>query len=86
HFIIENEKYNDLSKIKRKLEKLIEIKKENSQKNYGHIKINIFNILIDQLKKKINIEFLKPILKAYLNSKKKLEYNKVFDNTYYYEL
>ncbi|WP_267501207.1 plasmid maintenance protein, partial [Borreliella garinii] len=26
HFIIENEKYNDLSKIKRKLEKLIEIK------------------------------------------------------------
>ncbi len=32
-----------------------------------------------------NIEFLKPIIKTYLNSKKKLEYNKVFD-TYSYEL
>ncbi|WP_418905423.1 plasmid maintenance protein (plasmid) [Borreliella turdi] len=86
HFIIENEKYNDLSKIKLKLEKSIEVKKENLQKDFKHIKINIFNILIDQLKKEVNIEFLKPILKTYLNSKNKLEYKKVFDNTYYYEL
>ncbi|WP_215536417.1 plasmid maintenance protein [Borreliella bavariensis] len=85
HFIIEHQKYNDLSKITFKLAKSIELKKENSQKNYENIKTNIFNILIEQLKEKANIEFLKPIIKIYLNSKKKLEYNKVFD-TYYYEL
>ncbi|WP_210365467.1 plasmid maintenance protein [Borreliella valaisiana] len=85
HFIIENQKYRDLHNIKRKLEKIIEIKKENSQKNYEHIKINIFNILIERLKNTTEIEVLKPILKDYLNVKKKLEYNKVFDK-YYYEL
>ncbi|AZA27247.1 MULTISPECIES: plasmid maintenance protein [Borreliella] len=85
HFIIEHQKYNDLGKIKFKLEKSIELKKENSQKDYEHIKINIFNILIERLEKPANIEFLKPITKTYLNSKKKLEYNKVFD-IYYHEL
>ncbi|MBB6032152.1 hypothetical protein HNR35_001155, partial [Borreliella spielmanii] len=85
HFIIEYQKYNDLSNIKRKLEKSIEINQENPQKNYDSLKTNIFNILIEQLKEKANIELLKPIIKKYLNSKKKLEYNKVF-NTYYHEL
>ncbi|WP_215537663.1 plasmid maintenance protein [Borreliella bavariensis] len=85
HFIIEHQKYNDLRKITFKLEKSIEFKKENSQKDYENIKTNIFNILIERLKEKANIEFLKPIIKIYLNSKKKLEYNKVFD-TYYHEL
>ncbi|WP_420025689.1 plasmid maintenance protein [Borreliella valaisiana] len=85
HFIIEHQKYNDLDKITFKLEKSIELKKENSQKDYENIKINIFNILIEKLKETSNIEIIKPILKTYLNSKKKLEYNKVFD-TYYYEL
>ncbi len=85
HFIIEHQKYNDLRKITFKLAKSIELKKENSQKNYENIKKNIFNILIERLKENANIEFLKPIIKTYLNSKKKLEYNKVFD-TYYHEL
>ncbi|WP_418906363.1 plasmid maintenance protein (plasmid) [Borreliella tanukii] len=85
HFIIENHKYNDLSKIIRKLEKSIEINRENSQKDYENLKINTFNILIERLKNVKEIEVLKPIIKDYLNSKKKLEYNKVFD-TYYYEL
>ncbi|MGF7102152.1 plasmid maintenance protein [Borreliella kurtenbachii] len=85
HFIIENHKYNDLSNIKRKLEKSIERKKENSQKNYQNLKANIFNILIEQLKKDTNIEILKPIIKKYLNNQKKIEYNKVF-GTYYLEL
>ncbi|WP_210369886.1 plasmid maintenance protein [Borreliella garinii] len=85
HFIIEHQKYNDLSKIKFKLEKSIKLKKENSQKDYEHIKINIFNILIERLKEKAYIEIIKPIIKTYLNSKKKLEYNKLFD-TYYHEL
>ncbi|XPC98092.1 plasmid maintenance protein (plasmid) [Borreliella japonica] len=85
HFIIENQKYNDLHSIKRKLEKIIEIKKENSSKNYENLKINTFNILIERLNNTTNIEVLKPIVKAYLSSKKKLEYNKVF-NTYYNDL
>ncbi|WP_418905671.1 plasmid maintenance protein [Borreliella japonica] len=85
HFIIENHKYNDLDKITLKLEKIIEIKKENSSKNYENLKINTFNILIEQLKNTADIEVLKPIVKAYLSSKKKLEYNKVF-NTYYNDL
>ncbi|WP_418454932.1 plasmid maintenance protein (plasmid) [Borreliella spielmanii] len=85
HFIIEHQKYNDLSIIKRKLEKSIELKKENSQKDYEHIKTNIYNILIDQLKEKANIEILKPIIKTYLNSKNNLAYNKIY-NAYYYEL
>ncbi|OJH14083.1 hypothetical protein ER70_10835 (plasmid) [Borreliella bissettiae] len=85
HFIIENHKYNDLSNIKRKLEKSIERKKENLQKDYQNLKANIFNILIEQLKKETNIEILKPIIKKYLNNQKKIEYNKVF-GTYYCEL
>uniref|UniRef100_UPI001F47149E plasmid maintenance protein n=2 Tax=Borreliella valaisiana TaxID=62088 RepID=UPI001F47149E len=85
HFIIEYQKYSDLSKIKLKLEKSIELKKENSQKDYENIKINIFNILIEQLGKTSNIEIIKSIIKTYLDSKKKLEYNKVFD-IYSYEL
>ncbi|WP_422850015.1 plasmid maintenance protein [Borreliella afzelii] len=85
HFIIEYQKYDDLSKIKRKLEKSIELKKENPQKDYEHIKVNIYNILIDQLKEKVNIEILKPIIKTYLNSKNNLAYNKIY-NAYYYEL
>ncbi|WP_210359889.1 plasmid maintenance protein [Borreliella garinii] len=85
HFIIEYQKYNDLGKITFKLEKSIELKKENSQKDYENIKINIFNILIERLGKTPNIEIIKPIIKTYLNSKKKLEYNEVF-NIYYYEL
>ncbi|MBB6043511.1 plasmid maintenance protein (plasmid) [Borreliella yangtzensis] len=85
HFIIEYQKYNDLNAIKRKLEKSIELKKENPQKNYEHIRTNIFNILIDRLKNVKEIEVLKPIIKDYLNSKKKLEYNKLF-GSYYDEL
>ncbi|WP_420025007.1 plasmid maintenance protein [Borreliella valaisiana] len=85
HFIIEYQKYNDLSKIKFKLEKSVEINQENPQKNYENIRINIFNILMERLKNIAEIEVLKPIIKNYLNSKKKLEYNKVF-GSYYYEL
>ncbi len=49
HFIIEHKKYNDLSKITFKLEKSIELKKENPQKDYENIKTNIFNILYDYM-------------------------------------
>ncbi|ACN55800.1 plasmid maintenance protein [Borreliella burgdorferi] len=85
HFIIENHKYSDLNNIKRKLEKSIERKKENSQQDYENLKINVFNILIEQLKKETNIEILKPIIKEYLNNQKKIKYNKIF-GIYYLEL
>ncbi|WP_234931694.1 plasmid maintenance protein, partial [Borreliella garinii] len=86
HFIIEHQKYNDLGKITLKLEKkLIELQKEKPQKNYENLKTNIFNILIEELKKYTNIEILKPVIKEYLNNQKKLEYNKVF-GIYYFEL
>ncbi|MDK7384020.1 plasmid maintenance protein [Borreliella burgdorferi] len=85
HFIIENHKYSDLSYIKRKLEKSIERKKENSKQDYKNLRTNIFNILIEQLKKETNIEILKPIIKEYLNNQKKIEYKKVF-RIYYSEL
>ncbi|WP_210365482.1 plasmid maintenance protein, partial [Borreliella valaisiana] len=85
HFITESQKYNDLSKIKLKLEKSTERKKENSSKNNKKIKENIFNILIESLKKEKAIEVLNPIVKSYLNDKKILEYNKIFD-IYHYEL
>ncbi|WP_420025547.1 plasmid maintenance protein [Borreliella valaisiana] len=85
HFIIESQKYKDLSNIKIKLEQSIERKKENSRSNNERIKINIFNILIEQLKKESEIKFLKPTVKNYLNKKNKLEYKKVFDK-YYWEL
>ncbi|WP_236842476.1 plasmid maintenance protein, partial [Borreliella valaisiana] len=60
HFIIEHQKYNDLGKITFKLEKSIELKKENSQKDCENMKKNIFNILIERLKEKANIEIIKP--------------------------
>ncbi len=85
HFIIENQKYNDLEKIKRKLERTTEIKEANLQKDCENIRTNIFNILVEQLRKETKIEVLKQIVKDYLISKKKLEYTKVFNN-YYYEL
>ncbi|MBB6213805.1 plasmid maintenance protein (plasmid) [Borreliella californiensis] len=85
HFIIENHKYKDLDIIKRKLEKSIKSKVENPQKDYENLKINIFNILVEQLKKDTNIEIVKPIIKEYLNNQRKIEYNKVF-GTYYSEL
>ncbi|OJH14237.1 hypothetical protein ER70_09930, partial (plasmid) [Borreliella bissettiae] len=75
----------DLNNIKRRLEKSIERKKQNSQQNYQNLKANIFNILIEQLKKETNIEILKPIIKDYLNKQKKIEYNKIF-GTYHLEL
>ncbi|WP_418885138.1 plasmid maintenance protein [Borreliella carolinensis] len=85
HFIIENKKYKDLDKIILKIEKTMEIKKESLTKKYTNIKVNIFNILIEQLKKEFEIKNLKPIIKNYLNSKKNLKYDSIF-NTYYYEL
>ncbi|ETZ17594.1 hypothetical protein BDCR2A_01480 [Borrelia duttonii CR2A] len=83
HFIIENEKYKDLDKIKNELERSIKRTKTHSSKE---IKINIFSILFDRLQYKSKVNFFVPILKDYLKKQEKLEYNKAFNDQYYNEI
>ncbi|QTL84318.1 plasmid maintenance protein [Borrelia miyamotoi] len=85
HFIIENDKYNDLRQIIDKLKKSVEHVKKDLKEDKD-IRSNIFSILLEQLKRKVGIQVLIPILKDYLNKQDKLTYNKVFNNYYYYEL
>lgn len=86
HFIIEKNKYEDLEKITEKLKNKFKQEKINIKENDTNIRNNIFNILIEQLRHKIKIEILIPILKDYLDKQKRLEYSKVFSNYYYYEI
>ncbi|AHH13152.1 Hypothetical protein BHO_0129700 (plasmid) [Borrelia hermsii YBT] len=85
HFIIENNKYVDLKKIIEKLKKSVEHIKATTKKYDKDIRNNVFSILLDQLRHKVDTSVLAPILKGYLGRQDKLEYNKVFDNHYYYE-
>ncbi|WP_024654530.1 plasmid maintenance protein, partial [Borrelia hispanica] len=85
HFIIEQERYGDLSVIVANLKKTVK-KTENLKSQYEDLKNNIFSILLDQLRQKVKIEILIPKLKEYLKRQEKLEYKKVFNNQYYYEL
>ncbi|AHH11356.1 hypothetical protein bcCo53_001726 (plasmid) [Borrelia coriaceae] len=85
HFIIENNKYNDLEKIISKLKNTVKYVLTDSKGEEKNIRNNIFSILIEQLRH-INKSIVVPILKDYLNKQKKLTYNKVFNNYYYYEL
>ncbi|UPA18795.1 plasmid maintenance protein [Borrelia puertoricensis] len=86
HFIIEKDKYSDLKKIIGKLKKSVERVKANTKEDKKDIRNNIFSILIDQLKHKVRIEMFIPLLKEYLGKQGELEYGKVFNNHYYYEL
>ncbi|UPA12777.1 plasmid maintenance protein [Borrelia venezuelensis] len=86
HFIIEKDKYSDLKKIVEKLKNTVENVKTIIKENEKDIKNNVFSILLDQLKYKVDTSILVPILKDYLNKQNKLEYSKVFSNYYYYEL
>ncbi|WP_025407082.1 plasmid maintenance protein [Borrelia hermsii] len=86
HFIIENNKYNDLEKIIGKLKKSVECVKAATKEDDKEIRNNIFSILLEQLRNKVDTSVLIPILKEYLNKQNKLEYNKVFSNYYYYEI
>lgn len=86
HFILDQNKYDDLkqiiNKIKKNVNKIdIKTKKEN-------IKNNILNILFEQLKIKslIDNEILIKILKNYLNKIEKPKYTELFNNKYYDEL
>ncbi|ASJ27749.1 plasmid maintenance protein [Borrelia turicatae] len=86
HFIIEKDKYSDLEKIIEKIKKTIEYTNKNTKENEKDTRNNIFSVLLEQLRSKVNISVLVPILKNYLNKQNKLEYRKVFSNHYYYEL
>ncbi|ATQ19038.1 hypothetical protein F9Y90_05305 (plasmid) [Borrelia miyamotoi] len=86
HFIIENNKYNDLRKIIGKLKKIVEHERKNVKENEKNIRNNVFSILLEQLKHKIDIQKLIPILKGYLNKRNKLEYREVLSNYYYYDI
>ncbi len=56
------------------------------KKHKNNIKINIYNILLDQLDYQINKINLKFKIKEYLSKQKKLEYKKIFNNQYYNEI
>ncbi|WP_330730588.1 plasmid maintenance protein [Borrelia turicatae] len=86
HFIIENNKYNDLKKIIEKLKKTVTYVKTNPKEDEKNIKNNIFSILLDQLKYKIEKSDLVSILKDFLNKQDKLTYSKVLNNYYYHRL
>ncbi|MBB6043494.1 plasmid maintenance protein (plasmid) [Borreliella yangtzensis] len=84
HFILEQNKYKDFSKI---IEKIKEnTKKFEIKKNKDNVKNNIYNILLDQLSYKTNKINLKNKIKEYLNKQKNLEYKKILNNQYYNEI
>ncbi|UPA18532.1 plasmid maintenance protein [Borrelia puertoricensis] len=86
HFIIEKDKYSDLKKIIVKLKKTVEFANKNAKENEGNIRNNVFSILLEQLRHKVDVSILVPILKNYLSKQNKLEYSKIFSNHYYHEL
>ncbi|ATQ19059.1 plasmid maintenance protein (plasmid) [Borrelia miyamotoi] len=86
HFIIEKDKYSDLKKIIEKIKKTVEYTKKNTKESEKNIKDNIFSILIDQLRHKVAVEVLVPVLKDYLSKQDKLEYGKLFNNQYYHDI
>ncbi|WP_418453971.1 plasmid maintenance protein [Borreliella lusitaniae] len=84
HFILESNKYKDFDQIINKIKN--NTKKDDFQKHKDNIKVNIYNILLDQLhykNKKIN---LNSKIKEYLEKQEKLEYKKIFNNQYYNEI
>ncbi|AHH11425.1 Hypothetical protein BCO_0126300 (plasmid) [Borrelia coriaceae ATCC 43381] len=80
HFILEHNKYEDLNKI------VNHFKKTVNKTDTSLIKDNIFSILLEQLRPKVEINTLIPILKQYLKQQKKLGYSKIFNNQYYYNI
>ncbi len=50
------------------------------------IKNNIFSILLEQLRHKVDENKLIPTLKKFIENEPDLKYSKVFDNSYYNNL
>ncbi|AHH08955.1 peptide transporter (plasmid) [Borrelia anserina] len=85
HFIVEKNKYKDLDHLIRKIKVSTQVCQKQESTN-NDIKNNIFSILLEQLRHRVDIDVLIPTLKKFINAKDKLKYSKVVDNTYYYEL
>ncbi|ACH94208.1 plasmid partionning associated protein 2 (plasmid) [Borrelia duttonii Ly] len=86
HFIVESSKYGDLGQIVKRIKKTVECKKKGKKEDYKQIRNNIFSILLDQLKNKVEVKVLAPILRNYLSNQIDLKYSQVFNNHYYYEI
>ncbi|WP_041176974.1 plasmid maintenance protein [Borrelia crocidurae] len=86
HFIIEDDKYDDCKKMINKIKNSIKNFNKNVEKNEQTVRVNIFSILFEQLKSKFETNIFIPVLKDYLDRQGKLDYNKAFNNQYYYEL
>ncbi|WP_025401639.1 plasmid maintenance protein [Borrelia crocidurae] len=86
HFIVESSKYGDLGQIVKRIKETVECKKKGKKEDHKQIRNNIFSILLDQLKNKIEIKVLAPILRNYLSNQVDLKYSQVFNNHYYYEI
>ncbi|AHH07139.1 Hypothetical protein BCD_1073 (plasmid) [Borrelia crocidurae DOU] len=86
HFIVENSKYEDLRQIVKKIRKTVEREKKGRKEDQQQIRNNIFSILLDQLKNKVEIKVLAPMLRTYLSNQVDLKYSQVFNNHYYYEI
>lgn len=85
HFIIEHKKYPDLEKlVKRAKTEIPKIQDKMVRKK--SIKNNIFSILLEQLRHKVDNDKLIPTLKKFIENEPDLKYSKVFDNSYYNNL
>ncbi|UPA19173.1 plasmid maintenance protein [Borrelia puertoricensis] len=74
-----NKKYKDQNKTIKSIKGLNKNTKDN-------IRNNIFSILLEQLKQKADTKTLVPILKHYLDKTNNLNYDKIINNQYYYDL
>ncbi|AMR76174.1 plasmid maintenance protein [Borrelia hermsii] len=59
---------------------------KEKESNENNIRNNIFSILLEQLKQKTEVKVLVPLLKNYLDNTNNLNYTKIINNHYYYEL
>ncbi|WP_151074481.1 plasmid maintenance protein [Borreliella turdi] len=86
HFIIDQDKYDDLKQIINKIKKNID--KNNVKNIKENLKTNMLNILFEQLKIKSEIDnkILIKIIKNYLSQFKKPKYSDLFNNKYYNDL
>ncbi|WP_210381942.1 plasmid maintenance protein, partial [Borreliella garinii] len=85
HFIIEYKKYPDLDKLVKKAKTEIP-KIQDKMTKLKSIKNNIFSILLEQLRHKVDENKLIPTLKKFIENEPDLKYSKVFDNSYYNNL
>ncbi|WNY70033.1 plasmid maintenance protein [Borreliella andersonii] len=85
HFIIENKKYPDLDTLVKKAKAEVS-KIQDKTTKIRSIKNNIFSILLEQLRHKVEEEKLIPTLKKFIENEPELKYSKVFDNSYYNNL